>query len=128
MSKQAGVLDLTFKASTTLLAKQYYIMKMSGSSTPEGVTLASAHTDVQIGVLQNEPVEQGAEAVVRIIGTSKVIIGTPIAIGDFITADASGKADVADTDKHWVIGIALETGAADGDLIEMLLVHFKASI
>ena len=128
MSKQCGVLDLGFKASTTLSAKQYYIVKLSGSGTPEGVTLSSAVTDVSIGVLQNEPLEQGAEAVVRVLGTTKVICGTPIAIGQFIVPDASGKAYYSQADKDFCIGIALETGSAANDLIEIMLTHFKASI
>ncbi len=128
MSKQAGVLDLTFKAGSTLLAKQYYIVKVAGTSTPEGVVLTSARTDVAIGVLQNEPLEQGGAAVVRLIGTTKVIIGTPIAEGNFVTMDSSGRAYLADADKDFVIGIALEAGATAGDIIEMLLTHFKASI
>jgi len=127
MSQQLGGIDKSFVAGTDLSTKQYYIVKMAGSGTPYGVILTSARTDVAIGILQNEPTVNEA-ALVRIDGTSKVIIGTPIAIGGLVTMDASGKGYTGNTDKDIIIGIALETGAADGDIIEILLTHFKASI
>ncbi|MCX6013512.1 MAG: hypothetical protein NTV30_08930 [Chloroflexi bacterium] len=134
MSQQAGIQDLTFVASVNLVSSQYKVVKMSGSTTPLGVELPTAvtdgavQTDVQIGVLQNEPLQSGA-AVVRVAGTTKVIAGTPIAIGAYVCSGSpAGYIQTAAVDKSFVIGIAMETAAASGDIIEILLTHFKASI
>lgn len=127
MSQQTGLLDKTFKAGSDLSAKQYYIVKMCSSTTPYGVILGAANTDEVIGVLQNEPAMNEA-AVVRVFGTTKVIAGTPIAIGEWVVSDASGKAQNVQADKNTVIGLALETASADGDIIEILLTHFTASV
>ncbi len=120
MSQQVGIIDVTFVADASLIAKQYYILKMQAAGTPMGVILGSATTSVAIGVLQNEPAA-GEAAVVRVAGTTKVLCGTPIAIGGPICSDSGGKADNADAAKDFILGYALETAAASGDIIEMLI-------
>lgn len=126
MSQQVGVLDITFIAGADLSTKQYYLMKMSADNT---VNIASANTDKIIGVLQNKPLS-GEAAVVRVLGTSKVIShgAAAIAAGDYLTSDSNGKAEEADADLDFVIGMALEASAADNDIIEMLITHFTLNL
>lgn len=125
MSQQAGVQDLTFKASADLRLKQYYLVYMDAA---DSVNVCGANGKA-IGVLQNEP-NTGEAAVVRVLGTSKVIShdGSGIAVGDYLTSDANGKAEEVDADKEFCIGMALEASGADDDIIEMLICHFTATV
>ena len=124
MSQQVGVLDITFEAAADLSAKQYYLVKMSAA---DKVNLAGANAKV-IGVLQNKP-KSGEAAVVRVCGTSKVIShDTGIAVGDYLTSDANGKAEEVNADKEFCCGMALQACAADNDIIEALITHFTATI
>lgn len=104
--------------ATTLIAKQYYIVKLHTDGT---IILGAAGTDNLIGVLQNKPAV-GAAALVRFGGTSKVIAGGTIAPGAWVTSNSSGQAVATTTDGDVVIGQYLGTAnAASGDIIEVRL-------
>ena len=79
-----------------------------------------------IGIMVNNPnTNEAAEVIV--LGTAPMKAGTAITLNDWIKTDTIGEADVADTDKDKVIGLALQ-GASDGDIFEVLLLHSLASI
>jgi len=100
--------------------KQYFIVQLDATGKAE---LGEGATDLLLGVLQNKPkITEGA--LVRFIGTSKVVAAGAIAIGDWVTTDSAGKAVATTTDKDTVVGRALEASAADKDVIEILLMHF----
>ena len=106
----------SFKTATDLSAKQYFIVKLSAAQT---VALASAATDILIGVLRNEP-ESGQAAEVHMINggaSAKVKAGGTISAGDMITSDSAGKAVATTTTGNYVLGMALEA-AVDGDVFE----------
>lgn len=104
--------------ATTLAAKQYYIVKQHTDGT---AILSAAATDKHIGVLQNKPTV-GQAALVRFLGTTKVVAGGSISVGAWVTADSNGKAVATTTDKDVVIGKYLGTAsAASGDIIEVQL-------
>ena len=104
--------------ATTLIAKQYYIVKQHTDGT---LILAAAATDGIVGVLQNKPAV-GAAALVRFLGTTKVIAGGTISVGAKVTTDSNGKAVATTTDGDVIIGTYLGTAAAaSGDVIEVLL-------
>ena len=123
MSQSTSVLDTTYNAAADLSSKQYYIMKISAALN---VNVATSRTDISLGILQNEPTANEA-AVVRVLGTSKAKCNGTITINAQVTATADGRIYAADTDKDVIIGIALEAGV-ENDVIEILLVHYKASI
>ena len=125
MSQQVGVLDITFKATADLRLKQYYFVKMDAA---DAVNLAGAN-EASVGILQNKP-NTGEAAVVRIVGTSKLIShdAAGIAVMDMLTSDANGKGEEVDADKEYCGAIALEASAADDDIIEVLVTHFTATI
>lgn len=122
MSQQNSVLDKTFKADLDLSAKQYYAVKMSGDATPYAVMLGASNADKVIGILQNEPNFEEA-AVVRMLGTTKAVAGTPLAVGVDVCTHTDGRLDLADANNDFVIGITLEQAAAAGDIIEILITH-----
>ena len=126
MSQSIGLLDKTFKAGKDLSSSQYYIVKHCGTGTPYAVELTSASTDKAIGILQNKP-KMNEAATVRLAGTSKIVSSTPIAEGEYIMSDASGKAECHPADLDIVIAQALEPAAADKDIIEVLITHFTAN-
>jgi len=119
MSQQVGTLDLSFKSGYDYQDEQYYLVKSDTSGSPMTIILGGANEKV-IGVLQNEP-EQGEAAEVRVDGTSKVVAGTPISVGDMVSCDADGKANKVEAADKWAVGIALEEASAAGDIIEILL-------
>ena len=129
MSQALGALDVSFKAGADLSEKQYHLVKMSDSQTVN-VPTADASTDVVIGVLQNKP-ESGEAAVVRVLGTSKVIVDASLTtVGSLVgVGTPAGYATIADANKDIVIGVLLETASAAGDIVEILLTGpSKASI
>lgn len=116
--------EKTFVAGADLSAKQYYFVKQD---TDGEVILASAGTDVIIGVLQNKPLA-GEAALVRMFGTSKLRVnGTP-GVGAYLTAGTSGDAGkgVATTTAGDVVrAVHLgDAAAADEDIVEVMLTMF----
>jgi hypothetical protein len=104
----------TFPAGADLSASQYRFVKMSGAS----VVGVAAITDKPIGVLQNDPT-QGKEAVVTVVGGTKIKGAASLAAGNSIFTAANGTASpvaafgdaVAST--TFVAGqVILATGAA----------------
>lgn len=107
-----------------MIAKQFYVVKQDTDGT---VVLAGANGTGIVGVLQNKPAI-GAAALVRFLGTSKVVCSGTIAVGAWVTS-ASGGTVVATTSDHDVVlgrflGVA---AAATGDIIEVELGIFTLS-
>jgi hypothetical protein len=107
---------LSFVASTDLRTRQNHIVNLT--STAFKVDLAAAKAG--FGVLANAP-NAGENAQVAIDGVQTIRAGAAIAVGDQITAAASGYAAV------WVAGaVATVMGralaaAASGSLVPVLL-------
>lgn len=127
----------TLEAGSDLSTHQHKFVLVNSSGQ---VALAGAGGPA-IGVLQNKPSAQGHSASVRVLGVSKVVAGAAVTRGDQVASDANGKAATASqantrTDDTGVVsdpligsnvlGIALETAAADGDIISVLLLHAGA--
>ena len=100
-------------------AKQYSFVKVTGAHQ---VGLATANTDLVVGVLQNKPQVNGQAATVAIRGVSNVIVGTGgVTAGDKISSDSNGHAvTTPGTGSPIVLGIALNTAAA-GSMVPVLL-------
>ena len=95
---------------------QYAIVKV----TSTGCDVATADTDKVIGICQNAPAA-GEQAVIRFIGTSKLVSAGSIAAGDRIVATTAGKGTTTTTDKKSIVGMALQAGTTSGDICEVLL-------
>ena len=107
--------------SVSLATKQYYLVKQHTDGT---LIIAAAATDKIVGVLQNKPAV-GAAALVRFLGTTKVVAGGVIGVGAWVTSDANGAAVATTTGGDVVIGKFLGTAsAAAGDIIEVQLSQF----
>lgn len=121
--------DETYIAGASLVGKQYYIGKMGAA---RAVTVADSATAAICGVIQ-EPVTSGRPCRVRDLGISLVVTdgnAGAIAVGDWLTSDANGKAVKTTTDGNVVIGRALAASTTDGAIIEVDMkgigTHFTA--
>lgn len=91
------------------------------STTANVAVAAAAATDVLLGTI-TETVAINKTANVRLrnaSGTSNVLLAGTVAIGDAITANASGLGITTVTAGNQIVGFALEAGVA-GDVIEIM--------
>lgn len=119
--QSAPIWDESWKAAADLSGKQFYCVKLG--STANSVDVASAATDLCIGILQNKPTS-GHGANVRHLGISKAVSdgsGTSIGIGDRVGPNSSGKIVKKATADYNCIGIALAASTADGTIIPVLM-------
>jgi len=123
MSQAAGVLDLTFKAGADLTDLKYHYVKLDGS----GGLIPCVADELSIGILQNEPDIVGQAARVRLLGTSKLVMGGTCSENDPIKSDANGHGVVADTNLDYIGAIALEAAGGADEIIEVLItkMHLK---
>ncbi len=123
MSQSIKDFEKTFNAGEDLSSSKYLIVQLDASGNAE---IGEGATDLLIGVLQNKPAS-GKPALVRFLGTTKVVASAAIAIGARVTSTSAGKAVTTTTDKDVVVGRALEAASADGDIIEILLGNYTLS-
>ena len=96
--------------------KQYHFVKVTGVHQ-DGLADAD---DVVVGVLQNKPQGPGHAATVGYHGVSKVGADGVIAAGAPVASSADGQA-TATIGAPGRVGIALQSAAAAGELIAVLL-------
>ena len=117
MSQSIKDFERTGNAGESLASAKYHIVQLDASGNIE---IGEGATDLLVGVLQNSPAS-GEPALYRFGGTSKVVAGGVITLGDWVTSKSDGRGLTTVTDGDIVIGRALETSAADGDIIEVQL-------
>ena len=117
MSQAAGVLDITFKAGADLTNSQYHFVKLDGSG---GIVACGVAKELSIAILQNLPADTKA-ARVRLLGTSKLVMGGACSENALLTTDANGHGVLANTDKDYVGAIALEASGGADEIIEVLI-------
>lgn len=124
MSQSIKDFERTGVAGESLTAAKYHIVQLDSSGDIE---IGEGNTDLLVGVLQNKPASGGA-ALYRFAGTTKIVAGGAVTLGDYITCKSDGRALTTTTDKDVIVGRALETCTTDGDIIEMQLSIFTLSI
>ena len=121
MSQAIRDFEISLASTNSLTTKQFYIVKVD-TANDHSVVIAAAGTDPIVGVLQNKPAA-GAAALVRFLGSTKVVAGGTITRGDLVTSDANGKAVATTTNKDVAVGRAL-VSAVSGDILEIQLAPF----
>ena len=124
MSQSIADFERTGTAGESLASAKYHIVQLDASGNIE---IAEGATDLIVGVLQNSPASGGA-AIYRFLGTTKIVCGGVVTLGDWVTAKSDGRALTTTTDLDVIIGRALETSATDGDVIEVQLGIFTLSV
>lgn len=120
MAVELPIFMKSFVAGADLSSSQYKFVELSSEDT---VTVCNAATDVPIGVLQNDPTS-GQEAVVMIIGVSKVQADAALSVGAQIGTSADGQADAKTpgTDiTEYVVGRVLQASGAAAEIISCLI-------
>jgi hypothetical protein len=115
-----SAVKITLVAGADLSANQYYFVKINSSGL---AVLCSGATDKPIGVLQNDPAS-GEEAVITVVGGSKVVAGASIDEGVLIGTASTGKADAktpgTDTTEY-VVGTVILAAGADNEILTALI-------
>lgn len=135
--------DFLVLAGADLSAKQYYGVDLVNSSGVAKATAISAAGQRCVGILQNAPTS-GAVAIVRTLGKiTRMISGGSVTAAENVGVTSAGKAktavdarvdtsDAGATDDplkgSTAIGVALVSGATDGDAINVLLLPLGVSI
>lgn len=102
--------------------KQFRFVKVTGMGSADarvGLCTAAAN-EISVGVLQNKPQQVGSDAAVAFGGISMVESGGAVAVGP-VKIDATARAitGVEGTDK--IVGVALKSATAAGQLIPVML-------
>lgn len=122
MSQYNPLQILSFVAGADLSGKQYFGVKLNGT-TERSIVLGGSNegtADGVIGFLQDEGVS-GAFLGVAVEGTSKAVAAGVIAANALVKLDAAGKIVTGGAGSDKNVAIALEAAAADGDIIEVML-------
>ena len=122
MTVEYGGLDITLVAAEDLSAMQYRFVHQASDTTCDMVDGA---TEIAVGVLQNAP-EDGETAVIRVTGTSKLVMNALVAVGtwvkcEYVGASDNGKGDAADTDKDNIRGLVIKASGAEDDVGAIIL-------
>lgn len=123
--------DLFVLANADLSALQFYAVDLVNSSGSAKAAAISAAGQRVVGILQNAPAS-GAVAVIRPLGcgrVSKMIVGGSVTSAASIAVTSAGKAKTAvpgtvsgsNVVASNLAGVALISGASDGDTIQVLL-------
>jgi len=124
--------DITIEAAADLSTHQFkFAIGVAGVAGGQQVRAnVSGLNGRTIGIIQNKPTAAGLGTVVRVSGTSKLVVDgtTPIVAGVPLKANATGQGIVAATDKDKVGAIAFEPSTVNNDIIEALIVHYDIAV
>lgn len=114
--------DITFTAAESLTAMQYRFVHQATDTT---VDMLDSATEYPVGILQNAP-GNGETAVVRISGTSKLVVNNKMQLNRWIKAEYvgaadNGKGDVCDTAHDHARAVCLKIAGAEDDVCGVLL-------
>ena len=129
MAIEYGGRDTTFTAAEDLSSHQFCFVHQA---TDDTVDLVDSGTEYPVGILQNAPAD-GEIAVVRVDGTSKLVMNDALAVGakvkvEYVGATDNGKGDAADTDGDLARGVCILASGAEDDVGAVLLCSDTLSI
>lgn len=119
MAYEKPLLDVSLPVAADYSAKQYYAMKVNGSTQ---LAIATTAGERVLGILQDDPDAAGQVGLCRTHGISKAIAGGTITVYDQLTTDANGKLVTAGENDENIIGVALE-GASSNEVFTVLLMQ-----
>ncbi|GEO26237.1 hypothetical protein AAC03nite_20220 [Alicyclobacillus acidoterrestris] len=121
MAFEIDKLTISLPTAADLSGSQYCAVTVDSN----GNAVLPKAGGVAIGILQNNP-KADQTASVRVEGVSYMVASAAITAGQLVTVDATGKAAPASTG-NYVLGVALDTVAAAGEQISVLLKPIGAS-
>lgn len=117
MAYEENRLTISLPVAADYSADQYRFVSVDAN----GRALRGVLNARVIGVLQNDPSVLGYVGVIAVAGVTKVVAGAAVAAGASVTTDSAGRAVAVTSADAFEAGIALQAGAAAGDLIPVLL-------
>lgn len=122
-------LDISFTAGESLAAMQYRFVHQADDNS---VDMLDSGTEFPVGILQNAPAS-GEIAVVRVAGTSKLVMNDAVAVGtlvkaEYVGASDNGKGDAADTEGDIARGVCIVASGAEDDVGAVLLCVNELSV
>lgn len=129
MAKEYGGIDISFTAAEDLSGMQYRFVHQASDTT---VDMVDSGTEFPVGILQNAP-ESGEVAVVRVTGTSKLVMNAAVAVGvlvkcEYVGASDNGKGDAADTEGDIARGVCIQASGAEDDVGAVILCINETSV
>jgi len=121
MSFEEALKTISVQASADLSADQYKFVTIE--ATGGQLELVGTLGANFVGILQDKPAAAGRPGSVGVDGSTKVLSGATIAVGDEISSSALGVAVVALTG-HYVLGIAREA-AVTGDIFSVQIDKYQ---
>lgn len=112
----------TMTAGESLAAAQYKLVELS-TSADNTVEIVDGVNDMPIGIVTNKPGNGEAATIVH-AGVTKAIAGAAITRGALLKPTSAGKVITATqsaTDDYAVVGRALQSAGADGEIITVAL-------
>lgn len=88
MAVEKGIYDETFETREDFQSCQYCFVKLA--ATPRKVDICDTSGELMLGILQNNPLS-GGNAVVRLMGQSKLRAAGTVAVNGLITTNHSGQ-------------------------------------
>lgn len=128
MTVEYSGLDISMVAAEDLSAHQFCFVHQATDTT---VDLLDSGAELPLGILQNAP-EDGETAVVRIEGTSKLVMNAAVAVATYVKAEYvgaadNGKGDAADSDRDVVSGQVIKASGAEDDVGAVIITRFTLS-
>ena len=122
MAVQYGGLDITFVAAEDLSAMQYRFVHQASDTT---VDMVDSAQEIPVGILQNKAAF-GEFAIVRVTGTSKLIMNAAIAVAswvkcEYVGASDNGKGEAADKGNDYTRGLVVKASGAENDVGAVVL-------
>lgn len=122
MSKEYDGRDISFLAGEDLSAMQYRFVHQAAD---ESVDMLDSAAEWPVGILQNAP-ESGEVAVVRVDGTSKLVMNAAVSVGtllkaEYVAADDNGKGDAVDTNGDNIRAFCIKASGAEDDVGAVVL-------
>ena len=122
-------LDITWLAGEDLSSYQFRFVHLADDNT---VDLLDSAAEFPVGILQNAPAS-GEPAVVRVLGTSKLVMNAAVSVGaalkcEYVGAADNGKGDAADTDLDTVRAYCIQATGAEDDVGAVLLTYHVLSV
>ena len=120
MAEYGDQISYTMLAAADLSGVQYHIMRDTASARQTNIASEAVNVGA-IGVLQNKPAAANRAATIAYAGTSKIVTGAAVTMGDLLTTNSSGRAITAGASGEMVVGRALQTSGADGEVVTAVL-------
>lgn len=122
-------IDVAFTAGESLTAMQYRFVHQADDNS---VDMLDSGTEFPVGILQNAPAS-GETAVVRVAGTSKLVMNAAVTVGtqvkaEYVGAADNGKGDAADTEGDIARGVCIQASGAEDDVGGVLLIVNELSV